>query len=451
MPPSPEPAGNQPLTVLFLDHTAKLGGGEIALYHLLLHIDWDHFRPLVVLGEEGPLAQRLRDAEIETLVLPLPNFIADTRKDSLGAGSLLKIKAVGGGIAYAFRIARLIKSRRVALMHTNSLKADIIGGVAAKLARVPVVWHVRDRIEADYLPKPVVMIFRLLCRTVPDFVVANSAATLETIRLPGWAHREVVHSGYPLMSGSSAVVHEGIVRRAAAVKSQPDRILVGLVGRIARWKGQHVFLTAAAEVRKRFPAARFQIIGSAMFGEAEYEREIRELAKKLEIEDCVDFMGFRSDVPALINEFDVLVHASITGEPFGQVVTEAMVVAKPVVATRGGGVPEIVQDGLTGLLVPMNDAPAMAEAVCQLLADPERARQMGLAGRERALRHFTVEGTARRLESVFEKVLDRAGVRYRSRVGRSPQRRGMAAAAAAVNGGSGGVRPEMGRGEAGAE
>jgi len=402
-------AGEGPVNILFLDHTARLGGGEIALFHLLNHLDKRRYRPAVVLGEEGPLAEKLRESNIDTTVLPLAAHVANTRKDSLGAASLLKLRAIGSSLAYAWRLAQFIESRGVRLVHTNSLKADLIGGIAARLAGVPVVWHVRDRIESDYLPRAAVSMFRWLCYVLPDFVVANSVATLKSLRLPGTTRYSVVHSGYSRVNRSSAVVHEGIQRRAAAVKSDPHTIRVGLVGRIARWKGQHIFIDAAARLRERFPDARFQIVGSAMFGEDAFEREIRDRVKSLGVEENVEFLGFRTDVPDLMDQFDVLVHASVTGEPFGQVITEAMIAAKPVVATRGGGVPEIVEEGVTGFLVPMGDAGAMAEAICKLLDDPQRAAEMGLAGRARALRYFTVEDTARRIEYVFERVLNRNG------------------------------------------
>jgi len=412
MPVNRQPAVDgrpkQPATILFLDHTSRLGGGEIALYHLLLLLDQERFRPLVVLGEEGPLAVKLREWGIETCVIPLPADVANTRKDSLGAGSLLKIREIGAIILYSFRLKSFIKSHGVHLVHTNSLKADLIGGVAARLARVPVVWHIRDRIENDYLPAPVAAAFRFLCRIIPDFIVANSAATLETLHLPGPARQAVVHSGYALTQKTSTVVHDGVIPHVPTGKSGSS-ILIGLVGRIARWKGQHIFLEAAAIVRSRFPLARFQIIGAPLFGEEAYGEEIRALSTSLGLDDCVEFLGFCDDIDLLISELNILVHASITGEPFGQVIIEAMAAAKPVVATRGGGVPEIVKDGITGMLVPMGDVAAMADAVGQLLADPEHARQLGLAGRERVLRRFTVEVTARRLESVFENILTRNG------------------------------------------
>jgi glycosyltransferase involved in cell wall biosynthesis len=125
----------------------------------------------------------------------------------------------------------------------------------------------------------------------------------------------------------------------------------------------------------------------------------------LYLTDAVEFAGFVEDVPARIAELDIVVHASTTGEPFGQVIIEAMAEQKPVVATNGGGVPEIVQDGITGLLVPMGDAPALADALRYLLDHPEIAAQMGREGRKRVLAQFTIQRTARMVESVYRELL----------------------------------------------
>jgi glycosyltransferase involved in cell wall biosynthesis len=134
---------------------------------------------------------------------------------------------------------------------------------------------------------------------------------------------------------------------------------------------------------------------------------MHELARTLGIERSVEFTGFRNDVPDLIRGLDLIVHASTTGEPFGQVIVQGMAAGKPVVATNGGGVPEIVVDGTTGLLVPMDDAPALGAAICKLLAAPETAAAMGKAGRKRVLEHFTIEQSARKVEAVYAEVLAR--------------------------------------------
>jgi glycosyltransferase involved in cell wall biosynthesis len=387
--------------VLYVDHTAALGGGEIALLNLVRNVDPGRYQPVVLLFAEGDLADKLRRAGIECHVLPVDASVLHTRKDSIGVGSLLRAGLLLGTIRHVLRVARFIRRNDVALVHANSLKADVIGGLAARLARRPLIWHVRDRIAGDYLPGPVVAAFRLLAKFVPTRVVANSGATLATLRPR--------HDGGDRRSQRYTVVHDGTEAGADPVEAAPAGPaagpLVGIVGRISPWKGQHVFLRAAAEVHRRFPPARFQIIGSALFSEQAYEQEVRTLCTQLGLDGVVEFTGFRSDVPDLIGRLDVLVHASTTGEPFGQVVIEGMAAAKPVVATNGGGVPEIVQDGGTGLLVPMGDPAAMADAIARLLADPDLRRRMGRAGRQRVLEHFTIQRTAEGVQRVYDALL----------------------------------------------
>ena len=322
--------------------------------------------------------------------------MVQTRKDTLGAGSLWKVGLIIRAIFYAFRLARFIAQRRVDLVHTNSLKADIIGGLAARLARVPVIWHIRDRISDDYLPAKVVAVFRWLMRVVPDCVIANSDATFRTLH-PTDAHGS---------GAAKRVVHDGVnpvMEIAARLRSQDT--LIGIVGRISPWKGQHIFLRAAAQVRERFPHARFQIIGSALFDEAEYEKEIRALTVTLGLSDAVEFTGFRAEVGEMIGRLDILTHASTTGEPFGQVVAEGMIAGKPVVATDGGGVPEIVENGVSGLLVPMDDAPALAAGIIWLMENPEKAQEMAMAGRQRILDHFLIEHTVGKVQKIYDELL----------------------------------------------
>jgi glycosyltransferase involved in cell wall biosynthesis len=393
-----------PRVIVFFDHTALMSGGEIALLHLVQHLDRRRYLPVVVLSAEGPLLAKLVDSGVETHVLPLDESVSETRKDSLGGRGLLRPSAALNVVRYAWRLARFLKARKADLLHTNSLKSDVIGGVAGRLARIPVVWHIRDRIATDYLPKPAVSGFRWLCRILPNYIITNSEATLKTLCLNIEGRAAVIHSG--VTKTYVRVVHDGVEDEVAPglriMRSADEGPIIGLVGRLSPWKGQHIFLAAAAQVYKEFPSTRFQIIGSAMFGEEAYEAQVRELCVTLGLSDCVEFLGFRKDVPALIAELDILVHASTLGEPFGQVVVEGMVAGKPVVATNGGGVPEIVEEGVTGWLVPMGESAPMAEAIMRLLRDPERAGRMGTAGRTRVLEHFTIELTAQSVQEVYE-------------------------------------------------
>lgn len=389
--------------VLFFDHTAALSGGEIALANLIRHLDPGKVKVYVLLGEEGPIAERLRSV-VDVHVMPLSPSVATQKKDLLGLSTLLRLRDILHVAGYVLRLMRFMSKHNIEVIHTNSLKADIIGGVAARLSGRRVVWHVRDRIEDDYLPSPVVQVFRFLARIIPHYVIANSGATLRTLHLHRGMPATFIPSGIEL-NGRIAIVHDGTTTDVPKDTSAGDSTFrVGLIGRISPWKGQHIFIQAAALVNKRFPEARFLIIGAALFGEDEYDREVRQLPGQLGIQDVVKFTGFSNQVSQAIAGLDLVVHASTKGEPFGQVIIEGMAAAKPVVATNGGGVPEIVEDGRTGLLVPMEDAQAMADGICSILADPAKAREMGRLGRQRVAESFTLEQTARRVEAVYEEL-----------------------------------------------
>ena len=396
-----------PKTILYLDHTAKMGGGEIALLNLITAIDKARYHPLVVLAEDGALAEKLRAAGIDVTVLPLDPALRETRKDTLGVGSLLKLRQARLLLAYSLSLARWARARRVDLIHSNSLKSDIYGGVAGRLAGIPVLWHIRDNINGEYLPPVVAAAFRLLSRLLPNMVVANSESTLRQL----WPRRsrsgEVIYSGTPTQVVHDGFVEESVVSDPVGGGNWNRSPVVALIGRIAEWKGQHVFLRAAASVHRRFPDVRFWVVGAPLFGEYEYEKALHAMTEQLGMTESVQFLGFREDVPELMPHIDVVVHASTLGEPFGQVVIEGMAAGKPLVATDGGALPEIVVPGVTGFLVPMGSAEDMAAALERLLADPAHARVMGQAGKKRVERLFTIRHTVGKVEEVYAALFDR--------------------------------------------
>lgn len=390
---------NGPARILFCDHTSTMSGGEIALLHLVRAMDRSRFEPVVALFTQGPLADRLREADVETHVVPLASGVASVRKDTLGGGGLVRGMLQPATYRHVLRLRRFMLDHRTDIVHANSLKADLIGGLAARMARKPLIWHIRDRIAEDYLPATAARAMRILCRHMPHRLITNSAATLETLQMPpsmvqdGPARRAfVVYDGMPVTAPPEPGRASGLPR-------------IALIGRITEWKGQHVFLEAAARVRTAHPEARFLIVGSAMFGEEEYSRRIRRQCSELGLDDIVEFTGFREDVPEIIASLSILVHASITPEPFGQVVLEGMMAGKPVVATRAGGVAEVMLDGETGILVPMGDPGALATAMMRLLDNPNEAERLGAAGRQRAKTMFSIERTARGVEAVYDHLL----------------------------------------------
>jgi glycosyltransferase involved in cell wall biosynthesis len=391
----------RPIRVLFLDHTAELSGGEIALADIIRHLDRTRVEPIVLLGSHGPLIERLT-GYAAVHVIPMDASVVHARKDALGFRSLLQFPAMRASLSFLGHVRRFMDEQAIDLLHTNSLKSSVIGGVAGRLQSRKVIWHIRDRIADDYLPRNVVRVMRQLARILPHYVVANSAATLSTLQLKA-KPSGVIYSGVDLSRFSLSPVQASSDSLERSISPK----IVGIIGRICPWKGQHVFLDAAAQVHARWPGTRFRIIGAALFREHEYEFSLHRMVQEQGLEEVVEFVGFQNDIAAAIHSLDILVHASTVGEPFGQVIVQGMACGKPVIATNGGGVPEIVVDGKTGLLVPRNEASAMAEAICILLADEQRARQMGMLGHQRVVERFTIQQSVIELTKIYEELVDR--------------------------------------------
>ncbi len=378
--------------VMFVDHTSMLGGGEIALFNLATGLKCAGMEPVVVLFETGKLWDKLQASGIEVHLFPVQPSVKSAHKDSLGLKSLLKIRVICSAIASVMRLAKLIRHINPEIVHCNNLKSNLIGGFAGRLAGKKVIWHIRDRFENDYLPRSVVKALRLLARYVPHGVVANSQSTLDTVWLPQNKAQWVIYSGIQLP-----------IERPDKTFANPVRI--GLVGRIAPWKGQHIFLEAASIVVQRYPTVEFVVIGAALFGEDEYANSVKARSTQPDLVGKVVWEGFRDDVIDAIDTLDVVVHASVTAEPFGQVVVEGMAMKKPVIATAGGGVLEIIEDQINGVLVPMNDSSAMADAICTVLADPGGSAQMGKKARQRVIDRFTTEISVKKAIEVYKVLL----------------------------------------------
>lgn len=386
--------GASGIRVVFVNHTAELGGGEIALLELIRHLDRSRVEPVVVLFGDGPLVALLREVA-EVYVLSLSTEVLKANKDRLGTRSLVQGGAVVAGARFVFRLQGLLRLLRPDIVYTNSLKADVLGGVAGRLAGLPVIWHVRDRIEADYLPQRVVSVFRAMARWIPRSIVANSAATLATLQLGGAA------------ACCARVVHDGVdpaKYQMRATRGTRATVTVGLIGRISPWKGQDVFLEAVRLLNGAYPCARFEVIGVATFGEVGYEQRLHQMQQEPSLRDIVRFTGFEANIPERLGRIDIVVHASTLAEPFGQVIIEGMAAGRPVIATHGGGVPEIMVDGVTGILIPMCDAQALADAMAQLLEDADLRQTMGSAGRAHVMQDFTIQATAKTVENVCMKL-----------------------------------------------
>ncbi|MGA2163694.1 MAG: glycosyltransferase family 4 protein, partial [Solirubrobacteraceae bacterium] len=433
----------QQLRVVYLDHVARLSGGEIALLRVLPHLR--RVNAHVILGEEGPLLARLAQAGISAEVLPIATAARDARKDTVRLGGASPT-ALLSTLAYVARLTLRLRQLRPDIVHTNSLKAGVYGSLAARAAGIPVVWHARDRIAPDYLPRPAVRFVRGLVERLADGVVANSAATLATLDAYDTSHplaadaRDVFypfaagtrdhngnHRTVPNLSMPSSALRPLGGRAAGQRRRRMRRVIpdsvepspyprapespaapaptFGIVGRIAPWKGQDLFVRAFATA---FPAGaeRAVIVGAPMFGEQACERDLRELIARLGLTERVQLRGFREEVWSELARIDVLVHASVIPEPFGQVVLEGMAAGLPVIAPDEGGPAEVIADGETGRLFTARSVDALAAAMRALSADPQARERLGSAAR-RSIEAYHPARVGERLEELYVEVLGR--------------------------------------------
>lgn len=379
--------------VAIVNHGARPGGGEVDLLHIVTRLDPERVSFFVVLGEEGMVADELRQHGVDVVVVPLDRRLGQRRKGSLGIRGLADPVAVWLLARAVWRLRAELRRRGVNVVHTNSLKAHVWGGLAGRLAAAQVLWHVRDHIAPPYLPAPAAAAVRVLARVLPHHVVAVSLSVARTLGVPA----TVVNHGVGLPPPAPE----------QAPRSPDGRLRAGLVGRIAAWKGQDVFIAAAERLAPDFPEAEFLVVGAPLFGEEELEKELRERVERAQLGERVRFLGFRGDIWTIYRQLDVAVHASTLPEPYGNVVLEAMASVRPIVAAAAGGVLELVEHGRTGLLVPPGDPIALADAVASLLRSPDERRRLAAAGRRDVEERFSPGRDTLLLERLWRATVDR--------------------------------------------
>lgn len=405
--------------VLLVDFAPSPGGSIMSLYCLVKGLRGAPYTPLVLLAAQNPCGERFRalGAEVftldvrqgqgETFAAPVERVRHSSFADWIRrTGPAAAIWHSGGFwlrfwrrlLPQARRVSLLARTHQVRLIHCNdAVSISRIGILAAWLARLPCVCHVR---RFDRLGR----FERWLARSVDYFIFISKAVERQFLEQGGHPdRRRVVYNAldledFPLHLDGRSVRGELSLR--------PEVPVVGIVGRLVEWKGHDIFLRALARVVETRPSVQGLVVGGPEVTSPRLPQELRQLAASLGLESCVRFIGHRQDVARMLAAMDILVHTSIAPEPFGRVLIEGMAMARPVVASAAGGVPEIVLDGETGLLVKPGDVEGFAAAILSLLQDPERAAALGRAGRRRVEERFTLQHHARQVQEVYAAVLD---------------------------------------------
>ncbi len=341
------------------------GGGELMLSDLMEHgqdlgIEW-----VVVFLQDGPMVAQVRGLGVEACLLP--------------AG---RLREPHHFLATIVKLARFARARNADAILSWMGQTHFYGGLSALAAGIPAIWYQLG------VPADKIWIDRL-ATMIPARAILTLSIAGQQAQERLWPRRNtpLVYPGVALNRYDPASLpSKAEARRNLALPATGP--LIGIVGRLQRWKGMHVFIEAMPSVLERFPAARGVIVGGSHDTEPDYGASLERRIRELGLEQCVRLVGLQRNVPEWMQAMDVVVHAS-DHEPFGIVVIEAMALGKPVVAGSAAGPAEIITDGRNGLLTPYGDAGALATAIIKYLDDAAMAERMGIAARQRALEFST--------------------------------------------------------------
>jgi glycosyltransferase involved in cell wall biosynthesis len=366
---------------MFVQPSLTVGGAERHITHLVRLLDPDRFECMVCcIKDEGALAPDVRAAGAELVALG-----SDTRS----AGSALA------------SLVRLMRRFRPDVVTMNGFNAEVLGRAAATAARVPVrvVWkhncgdlrrRLRVRVMDRLLDPATDYYFGVAFGQVP-YLVNDLGLRGDKIR--------IIRNGVdPDAAATPGAGRDQETARSLGIEDG-DRV-VGILAVQRPEKDHATFLRAGRRVIDRLPSARLLVVGGGPCS-ADSER----LAAELGLGDRVIFAGMRSDIPQILSLVDVMVLSSFTIECFPFSILEAMSAGIPAVCTAIGGLPEMIEDGVTGHLVAPKDPAGLAEGILRVLEPEGRAREMGDAARRRLEERFTLEGSVRETERVLESIV----------------------------------------------
>ncbi|MDQ3688117.1 MAG: glycosyltransferase family 4 protein [Acidobacteriota bacterium] len=301
------------------------------------------------------------------------------------------------------RFVQLIRRHKIELVHTN-MEVVLQSGLAARLARVPSVYHVRGTSFAS--PRRVCDAVVGAINRFADEIIVISQAVGEIFYERGVRDKvNVIYNSLDPSSFDNVSKANVAALREELTGGEPNAPLVATVGRINPRKGLECFVRAAALVSRSHPQARFAVVGDAAHDlEREYLTQLRRTAEELGVNDNLVFAPARRNIAELMTALDLFVMTTIN-EGFGRVAIEAMAARRAVVASRVGGLPEIVEEEATGRLVAAGEAEEFAGAITELLAAPETLRRMGAAGRWRVENLFSDEANAPAVLEVYQRLL----------------------------------------------
>lgn len=382
------------LNVLFISHAGGCGGAEMCLFDLISRINKEEFNVYIHIPEKGELSGGLEKAGIPYFV-SITDIWIPSKSDW---GILHVVRFFKTLRARIWSIETKIQNLNIDLVYTNSITC-IDGAIAAKRMGIPHIWHLHENIKGNTSLKsylPLSLTYFIANKLTQHFIAVSNIVASPLLTAIRDNKVDVVHNATNLSdfdNPQTPSIHEELAL------SRHTRLIAIIGGHPL--KGHKTFIEAAQNLltEKQTKQVAFILIGEF---ETTYLAILKQLINAIQAPHLFHFLGHRNDIPAILRSIHTLVLAS-ESEGLPRVVMEAMAAGKPVVATRCGGPVELVVDGDTGYLVPINDANAIAQRLSYLLDHPEWAQEMGQRGRKKAETDFTMDRYVGSIEKIIKK------------------------------------------------
>lgn len=362
--------------ILFLFNTGDvIGGGELSFFDLLANLDKERYEPFIVCPYSGTLVQKLEKNQYSVKIIEMPSI----RK--------LNVFKIISGIKH---LSKWIQQNQIKLIHANGSRCALYAVLAAKIAKVPIIWHVRI-LDKDPWLDPILS-------KLSNLIIVNSNAVKKRFAKSKKAFSKtvVIYNGidFKKLYSSSLSID---LRKDLSISSHDP--VIGMIGRTDLYKDHETLLYSVKEVIKSIPKTKLLLIG-----DGEKYSQIKKLSEELNISKSVYFLGVRDNIVDFYKALDVFVLSS-KSEGFGRVLVEAMAIKRPVIGTNIGGIPEIIENNVSGILVPKNEPNELAQAILNLIQNPKFAKRLAYQAEKQVHERFCIDTHVKNVQQIYDSII----------------------------------------------
>ncbi len=388
--------------IVFIDEGRGIGGAEKNLIALLEHLDKERFKPIVILSCKDKFYTILNNLEIKTAIVKTLPFLSISME--FGGKRVLNPFAVVYDLLLilvkSVKLYFYLSDKDVSTIQTNGMLEHIYGGIAAKWGGTPCIWYMQDIPSSTLLFQLKKLILNKLAAVLATKVVVVSRAVNGVFNKQAKDKTSVIYVGIDLPKYKAKTTEE-INQIKSKWNIRNAECVIGMVGRLVRWKGHIDFIKAAKIISAEIPNTKFIIVGGTIFGKEMYLKHLENLCQRLGIKDKVIFTGFIDDVIEPLSIIDLFIQCSIHPDPCPLTVLEAGALKKVIVATDIGGIPEIIENGRDGILVEPNNPQALANEIINLIKFPQRQRLLGEMIYKKIIRKFDIKEEVHNFERIY--------------------------------------------------